>query len=348
MSATGRVSSDGLVAEVTGRWRSLDPLLPVAAPTSREFVVSLPDGNVIAEGSCDHWEGKPGALELAWGAARRFTLTATVAGPEVGDALDRLVSLWRGHLMTLPEAAHPDTAAMLSWPSRDLDGIATLLRRGFAPLAVIAARPIRPLTTPDDPSAAHDPGAPGGSGLVGGSGAVLGLGDSGEAGGLAGVRIRRAGLRDLDAVVRLGLEVVHYDAHFGGVVVRPDSDEAMRRECAGRLAGPEPWIWLAELDGQPVGLLCAKRPEESDWIAPMVRLDPVAYLDLMSVLPSRRGTGIGAALVDRFHREVEASGVAVTLLHYAQLNPLSAPFWSRRGYRPLWSSWEVRPADRIR
>jgi hypothetical protein len=36
------------------------------------------------------------------------------------------------------------------------------------------------------------------------------------------------------------------------------------------------------------------------------------------------------------------------LLHYAQLNPLSAPFWNRMGYRPLWTGWEVRPAVSLR
>lgn len=40
--------------------------------------------------------------------------------------------------------------------------------------------------------------------------------------------------------------------------------------------------------------------------------------------------------------------VAVTLLHHGQLNPLSAPFWSRMGYRPLWTNWEIRPARALR
>ncbi len=30
------------------------------------------------------------------------------------------------------------------------------------------------------------------------------------------------------------------------------------------------------------------------------------------------------------------------------LNPPSAPFWSRMGYRPLWTGWEVRPAASLR
>jgi hypothetical protein len=37
--------------------------------------------------------------------------------------------------------------------------------------------------------------------------------------------------------------------------------------------------------------------------------------------------------------------VAVTLLHYEQLNPLSVPFWSRQGYRPLWTAWQATPAS---
>jgi len=36
------------------------------------------------------------------------------------------------------------------------------------------------------------------------------------------------------------------------------------------------------------------------------------------------------------------------LLHYALMNPLSAPFWNRMGYRPLWTGWEVRPAASLR
>ena len=53
--------------------------------------------------------------------------------------------------------------------------------------------------------------------------------------------------------------------------------------------------------------------------------------------------------VDEINRAVlDARGVDTTLLHYAQLNPLSAPFWSRMGYRPLWIGWEVRPAASLR
>ena len=49
-------------------------------------------------------------------------------------------------------------------------------------------------------------------------------------------------------------------------------------------------------------------------------------------------------MVARLHHEIAAAGVAITLLHYAQINPLSAPFWSQQGYRPLWTAYEARPA----
>jgi GNAT superfamily N-acetyltransferase len=69
---------------------------------------------------------------------------------------------------------------------------------------------------------------------------------------------------------------------------------------------------------------------------------------LIYVLPSQRGTGVGTALTAELHQEAQAAGIAVTLLHYAQVNPLSAPFWSQHGYRPLWTVWETRPAAAIR
>jgi predicted acetyltransferase len=68
----------------------------------------------------------------------------------------------------------------------------------------------------------------------------------------------------------------------------------------------------------------------------------------MGVRPAERGSGVGAAMAGALHREIDAAGVAVTLLHYAQVNPLSAPFWSQQGYRPLWTAWEARPARLVR
>jgi GNAT superfamily N-acetyltransferase len=162
------------------------------------------------------------------------------------------------------------------------------------------------------------------------------------------LRIRRAGAPDIDTVARLGLEVIRFDSRFGCGNERAGTLDALRREAAGLVAGPAPWTWLAERDGEPVALLAAQRPEAAGWITPMTRLAPAAYLMLMFVQPGERGTGVGTALADQFHREADAAGMAVTLLHYAQLNPLSVPFWSRQGYRPLWTSYQALPARAVR
>jgi GNAT superfamily N-acetyltransferase len=152
----------------------------------------------------------------------------------------------------------------------------------------------------------------------------------------------------LDQVVRLGMETIRYDAHFGTVIERPETPAALRREAGQVLAAPDPWVWLAERDGAPIGLLYAERPELAGWIAPMVRAAPVAYLELMDVLPRDRGRGVAAALVSQLHRAADESGIAVMLLHYEQVNPLSGPFWNQQGYRPLWTQWEARPAGALR
>jgi GNAT superfamily N-acetyltransferase len=137
-------------------------------------------------------------------------------------------------------------------------------------------------------------------------------------------------------------------ALFGAAVVRPATEDLVRAETQAALAARAAWAWLAERDGEPVGLVHVQPPERSCWIAGMTRGGVTAYLQTMFVRPGERGRGVGAALVGHLHAVLDARGVHTTLLHYAQLNPLSAPFWNRMGYRPLWTGWEVRPAASLR
>jgi hypothetical protein len=319
----------GVCAEVSSRWQSLDRLLPAPAGLQQEgcgaeLRVLGDDGELLAEGYCRHWAGDPGSLELTWGAATRFELTGLVTGhtpSAVGDGLDRLLPLWRDHLRTLDAAARADSAAVVSWPSRDVGGVEPLLRRGLAPLAVIAARVS---DTGANPQPEDSDGA------------------------RAGVAIRRAVPADLGALVELGLEVIRFDAHFGGVNERPWTASALAAEFGDMLSDPQPWIWLAELGGQAVGMLAAEKPRQAAWIAPMTHPSPAAYVLLAGVAAGMRAQGVGAALAAGLNAEAQAAGVPVTLLHYAQTNPLSAPFWSQQGYRPLWTCWEARPAASLR
>jgi GNAT superfamily N-acetyltransferase len=278
--------------------------------------VDGPGGGLVAAGSCSHWTAEPGSLDLIEGAARRFVLTPYITGSDVLAALDTLLSRWRDHLAAVPEAAGEDTAAVICWPSRDVAGVRALVAHGLTPLGVIAAwsasRP--PAVVADCPP---------------------------------GVRIRRVTPADLDLVVAMAMEVVRFDAHFGGVIERPGAARALRAEVAGLLEH-DPWTWLAERDGDPVGLLIAERPEVADWIAPRTCGSPVAYLLALFVTPAEREAGVGAALTGQLHRSAAAASVSVILLQYEQVNPLAVPFWGRQGYRPLWTTWEVRPARMLR
>jgi GNAT superfamily N-acetyltransferase len=333
MSAVAGNAGTSIGTLVLRRWQEIDPLLPEPGPLppgcGAEFTIAGGAGEPAAAATCAHFEAAPGSLDTAWGTARRFQLAPQIIGPDIGGTLDRLLVQWRDHLAGLPGTDSQDTAAVVNWPSRDIDGVKALVRRGFAPLAVVAAR-----------TAGRHPGGPAGRTAPDESGR--------DRLARAGIRLRRAGPADIDAVVRLGLEVIRYDAHFGNGSERPDTVDALRHEANEMLAGPEPWMWLAERDSQAIGLLAAQRPELADWIAPLVRQAPVAYLMLMFVAPGERASGIGAELVAQLHADVAAAGVPVTLLHYEQVNPLSAPFWSQQGYRPLWLAWEARPARAIR
>jgi hypothetical protein len=319
-------------ARVGPRWRSLDALLPRPGPLPLGCGVPLiaagADREPTAVAACEHWHGEPGSLDLAWGAAHRFRLTALAAGPRPARGLDGLLSRWRDHLADVAEADGEDTAAVVTWPSRDVTGVPVLLRHGLVPLAVLAARVTARRAPPDRAVFAGEDLLPGRV--------------------TAGTRIRRAGPGDVAAVVRLGLETIRFDARLGAVTERPGTFRALRSEAAGCLAGPRPWIWLAGADGRTTGMIWVQPPAAASWIAPATSLAPAAYVLLLGVAAPERGRGTGAALAARAHREIAAAGVAVTLLHYALPSPLSAPFWASHGYRPLWTQWQARPARTLR
>jgi len=320
------VIAEDVLSSVATRWRRIDPLLPdptrpVDASCGADLTVPAATGQAAAVGWCRHHELASDAEELAWGAAAQFWLTAQVAGepddPGIGLALDELLVGWRAHLAAESATAVADSQATVRWPSRDIGGVRALLRHGLQPLTVIAAR----LAGRAAPEAASQRG---------------------------GLRIRPAGPDDVTVATALTLEVIRFDQHFGSVQMRPQAEQVERHAAEQTLALPEPWTWLAERDGRIVGLLVAQPPDRAAWIAAATCRGPVAYLGTLSVLPGERGSGVGAALVAELHRKLDVAGVAVTLLHHGLLNPLSTPFWSRMGYRPLWTSWEIRPARALR
>jgi GNAT superfamily N-acetyltransferase len=317
-----RDAVDDINRAVGRRWQGLDRLLPTRADLpegcTAPLVTSRANGRPAGLGVCRHEHVPADTLNQTWGTAGRFSLVLRLREGDMSAALDDLLGQWHDHLAGLPEAAADDTAAMVTWPARDVSGVNALLRHGMQALTVIAARPAGPA------AAGHV--TPGPGSLV----------------------IREARPADLDAVTELEMGVIRYDAHFGAAIIRPATETLVRAETQAALAARSSWAWLAERDGRPVGLVHVQPPEQSGWIAGLTRPGVTVYLQTMFVRPEERGSGIGAALVRHAHGVLDARGVETTLLHYAQVNPLSAPFWHRMGYRPLWTGWEVRPAVLLR
>jgi GNAT superfamily N-acetyltransferase len=317
-----RDAVDEINRAVGRRWQGLDRLLPPRAELpegcAAPFVATGANGRPGGLAACRHEHVKAGTLNQTWGTADRFSLIARLREADTSAALDDLVGQWRDHLAGLPGTRAGDTAAMITWPARDVSGVTTLLRHGLQPITVIAVRPAR--------STAAGPRPAGDESLV----------------------IREAAPADLDVVTELEMGVIRYDALFGAAILRPATEELVRAETQAALAVRPARAWLAERDGEPVGLVHVQPPEQSRWIAGMTRAGVTVYLQTMFVRPGDRGGGVGEALVRHVHAVLDARGVDTTLLHFAQLNPLSAPFWSRMGYRPLWTGWEVRPAASLR
>jgi GNAT superfamily N-acetyltransferase len=303
------------------RWRSIDPLLPEPSDLPEGCGALLEakgrDGLPAGLAVCRHQHVPADSLSQTWEAATKFSLTMRIREADTRAAADDLLTQWHHHLADLPEEARADdTSAVVTWPSRDVTGVLALMKHGLQPITVIAVRRAG-LPTPNH----------------------------GETPDLV---IRHAEPADRDAVTELELGVIHYDAHFGAALPRPATPKLVEEATRKNLEQRPDWTWLAERRGRPVGLAVVEPPVEAEWIAGLTRPGRTAYLPSMFISPDERGTGTGAKLITHVHDALDAQGVDLTLLHYAQLNPLSGPFWHRMGYRPLWSVWAARPASTLR
>jgi GNAT superfamily N-acetyltransferase len=300
------------------RWRGLDPLLPVPGDLtpgcSEPLQVMGRDGRPAGFAVCRHQSFPDDSLSQTWGTATRFALTPRLRDRDTAPALDDLLGQWHHHLTERPETRPDDTSALVTWPARDVSGIRALLGHGMQPMTVLAAR----LAGRPVPAERAD------------------------------VAVRHPTLDDLDAVAAMEMGVIRYDEQFGGSVPRSRTEELVWADTQIALGKQADWIWLAERAGRPAGLLVIQPPADATWVATMTGQHPAAYLSTLFVQPGERGTGTGTALVRHAHAQLDQHGVAVTLLHHSQVNPVSGPFWNRMGYRPLWTSWEVRPAAALR
>lgn len=296
-------ASDVLAAH-RARLTALDPMLAepraLPEPIDGDVLLACPGGQALVRTTKVDLE----SFAACFTAARESRLVARVDGPE---AMAELLGRWERLDGVRPG---PDSAAILTWPSRDTVMTRTLLEHGFVPQSILAARrssvPV-PVPVPDSSASA--------------------------------VVVRRLAAADLDAAAALWIQVDRWDAQFGGMAVRASTEGHVRRELESALDPEGLWCWVAERDGAVVGLVAVQPPQRAAWAVSPSAFSSGVYVTCGVVMEGSRGGGIGSALMREVHAAVDTAGIPVSLLHYAALNPLSGPFWSRCGYRPLTTVW---------
>ncbi|MEY9933812.1 GNAT superfamily N-acetyltransferase [Catenulispora sp. GP43] len=292
--------SPELLAAHQARREAVDPLLAVSRPLPDP---TSRDTELICAGGVALMRNMPVDPD-SWGytffAAHESKLVPKVDGPE---AFATLLDLWAVQRGFRPG---PDSIATITWPSRDTEMSLALIERGFTQQSIFAVR-----LAGQSIAARSDPG------LV----------------------IRRAWAADTEAATRLWMEQLAWETQFGYVSIRPSTPARLAEEVAEAVGGVKKRAWIAERDGRAVGLVVVQPPEYATWATGQIRVGPAAYLNCGAVAAGERGAGVGSALVRHVHAELDAAGLGALLLHYTAANPLSGPFWSRCGYRPLLTAW---------
>lgn len=313
-----RRATDLLLQAQSTHFAAVDPMLPVAVPPPDGDVITaaLPDGERVA-GVVVRTALEPGSVGTLWSALDVWELHPLLGGAG-GRAMDPLLREWRRFMRR--GAIGADSACVVTWPSRDAPASRALLDHGFVPLSAIAIRTVRSLT-------AIPRRRPSRSTLA----------------------VRRAGPRDAEEVVRLEYAELEYSAMVGGAINRPEALEIKRASVARHLDRGDP-VWLAERDGLTIGMTQCwlADTEPGSWTALRLPAGRWGYVNCLSVLPGERGGGVGQELMAVAHWELHRLGAAGTFLYYHPPNPLSSVFWARQGYRPLWTTWETRPASALR
>lgn len=304
--------ASALLAAQTARLERVDPLLPPAAvpPDGDVLTATLPGGDHVG-GVVARVRYEPGTAPTLWSASDVVELHPLL-GAAGGPGMDALLRELRR--MVERAAPGPDSACVVTWPSRDVAAAEPLLAHGFAPLSTLAVRTDAGGPEPDN-----------------------------------GLAVRLATIRDLDVALELELAELAFSAMVGAAIERPDAREVKRAALSANLEQGDP-VWLAERDGAVVGLAHARMVDALPGSLSGTRLRPGrwGYVNSVSVRPDVRGTGVGRRLMAVAHRELARLGATGTFLYYNPPNPLASVFWARQGYRPLWTIWEVRPAGALR
>ena len=149
-----------------------------------------------------------------------------------------------------------------------------------------------------------------------------------------GVNVRRAGPADLDTVVMLDLVLPEYQAGppvFSRGPVPTAAD--VRGDWEEELTDPTFGIFIAELEGRPVGSAVGAPAGVSAAHSGLARPESACILGFAATLPEYRGRGVGVALTEAIFEWARKGGYPTIVVDWRVTNLLSSRFWPRRGFR---------------
>jgi ribosomal protein S18 acetylase RimI-like enzyme len=151
--------------------------------------------------------------------------------------------------------------------------------------------------------------------------------------------IRRATVDDSDVVFNLDAALVRHESRSPVFMPYPTAaaEQEWRRDIRFALSDPALYYWLAELDGQPVGLMNVNPPPLH--ISPLLTPEGMINIFAASVVPEQRGQGIGGALLRHAIETARHDGKQWCRLSWMTANLYSYRFWSRYGFTPV--AWRL-------
>jgi ribosomal protein S18 acetylase RimI-like enzyme len=156
------------------------------------------------------------------------------------------------------------------------------------------------------------------------------------------VLITHGNARDIPRLKPLWLSVHRHHAESMPELAPYVSDEVTWRERRALYKNlfrkKDTFLLLASLDKRLVGYaLVHVTPALDTWAGDTWETgDRIAELESLAVLPVHRGRGIGQALLDRCHQELEALGVEDIVVGVLAGNSGAIRLYERLGYRPTW------------
>jgi ribosomal protein S18 acetylase RimI-like enzyme len=149
-----------------------------------------------------------------------------------------------------------------------------------------------------------------------------------------GVAVRRATADDIDAVVRLDLELPRHQelSPVFAAGARYTEDES-RADFLEEVDDADQAILVAEVEGRVVSVLVMVPVKKSNLHSGLARPERAAFLGFAATLPEARGTGAGLALTNAGLAWAREQGYPVTVVDWRETNLLASRFWPKRGFR---------------